>query len=275
MKGVAYQQDTGGEAASGKGTATKYIDPLADEKLCKRDVPLLKELGTNTIRTYAINPEADHDACMKLLEDAGIYVVADLGEPQLSINREEPHWDTPLFGRYKKVIDSLSKYPNTLGYFAGNEVTNSINNTAASAYVKAAIRDSKRYIKENHGSRWIGVGYASNDDTDIRVNIAHYFNCESQDESADFWGYNIYSWCGDSTMKESGYDKQAEFYRDYSIPVFFAEYGCNEPGGAEGREFQQTQALYSKPMSDVFSGGIVYMYFQEANDYGKHMHGAL
>ncbi|TQS33465.1 hypothetical protein Golomagni_06191 [Golovinomyces magnicellulatus] len=268
MKGVAYQQDTGAAAAAGTGIATKYIDPLADEKLCKRDVPLLKELGTNTIRTYAIDPDSNHDACMKLLEEAGIYVVADLGEPQLSINREEPHWDTPLFERYKKVVDALSKYDNVLGYFAGNEVTNSVNNTAASAFVKAAIRDTKKYIKEKHSSRWIGVGYASNDDEEIRVQIANYFNCDSEEESADFWGYNIYSWCGESTMQKSGYDDQADFYRNYSIPVFFAEYGCNDPGGAEGRKFQDAEVLYKKQMTDVFSGGIVYMYFQEDNDYG-------
>lgn len=206
---------------------------------------------------------------MKLLQDAGIYVVADLGEPQVSINRETPLWNTKLFDRYKSVVDELSKYPNVIGYFAGNEVTNDKNNTAASAYVKAAVRDTKRYIKEKHNSRWIGVGYASNDDEEIRVQIANYFNCDAEADSADFWGYNIYSWCGQSSMQRSGYDEQIKFYQNYSIPVFFAEYGCNDPGGAEGRIFEDAEVLYQKEMTSVFSGGIVYMYFQEANDYGK------
>ncbi|KGQ02777.1 1,3-beta-glucanosyltransferase gel4 [Beauveria bassiana D1-5] len=269
IKGVAYQQDSGaGGAGSISSAPTTYLDPLADKKSCERDVPLLKELGTNTIRTYAIDPEADHSFCMNLLQEAGIYVIADLGEPALSINREEPQWNTELFGRYQKVIDSLSPYSNVIGYFAGNEVTNAKNNTGASAYVKAAIRDSKKYIKEKHNSRWLGVGYATNDDTDIRTELSNYFNCDSQDDSADFWGYNIYSWCGDSTMQVSGYDKQAEFFSNYSIPVFFAEYGCNDGGGAEARIFTDTEALYSREMASVFSGGIVYMYFQEANDFG-------
>lgn len=271
MKGVAYQQEFG---AAGTGTTStgsnSYIDPLANKANCERDVPLLKELGTNTIRTYAIDPTANHDACMKLLQDAGIYVVADLSEPKLSINREEPKWTTDLLERYQKVVDSMSKYSNVIGYFAGNEVTNSKNNTAASAFVKAAVRDTKRYIKEKHNSRWIGVGYASNDDEDIRTDITNYFNCDKTEDSADYWGYNIYSWCGDkSSMKISGYDKQVEFFSNYSIPVFFAEYGCNDPGGAEARVFEDTEALYSSAMTGVFSGGIVYMYFQEANDYGK------
>ncbi|KAA8566393.1 hypothetical protein EYC84_008964 [Monilinia fructicola] len=51
IRGVAYQQDVNANSSS---TAT-YTDPLADEAGCKRDIPLLQELGTNTIRVYAIN----------------------------------------------------------------------------------------------------------------------------------------------------------------------------------------------------------------------------
>lgn len=266
MKGVAYQQES---AAAGETDTKKssYKDPLSNESNCKRDVPLLKELGTNTIRTYAIDPEADHDACMKLLNDAGIYVISDLSEPSISINRDDPQWNTELLKRYTDVVDSLASYSNVIGFFAGNEVSNNKTNTPASAYVKAAVRDTKKHISDK-GYRWLGVGYAANDDADIREDIADYFNCGEDDERIDYWGYNIYSWCGESDMKKSGYSTQAEFFKDYSVPVFFAEYGCNEPDGAAGRIFQETTALYSDEMTEVFSGGIVYMFHQEANDYG-------
>ncbi|KAK3308318.1 Glucanosyltransferase-domain-containing protein [Chaetomium strumarium] len=265
MRGVAYQQDS---AAAGASTgSTKYSDPLANEAACKRDVPLLKELRTNTIRTYAIDPTANHDACMKLLDDAGIYVVSDLSEPSLSINRDDPKWNVELYERYTSVVDALSNYTNVIGFFAGNEVTNNRTNTEASAYVKAAVRDTKAYIKANT-NRWLGVGYAANDDPDIRGDIAHYFNCGNETEAIDFWGYNIYSWCGESNMEDSGYTKQVEFFKNYSVPVFFAEYGCNLPNGAKGRIWEETTALYSDEMTDVISGGIVYMYHQEENDYG-------
>ncbi|KAI1044383.1 hypothetical protein LB504_013159 [Fusarium proliferatum] len=267
MKGVAYQQDT---AAAGQTNTkeTKYIDPLADEAACKRDIPLLKQLGTNIIRTYAINPKADHKACMKLLDDAGIYVISDLSEPSVSINRDDPKWDVELYERYIGVVDELGQYDNVVGFFAGNEVSNNVSNTQASAFVKAAVRDTKKHIKSKF-SRWLGVGYASNDDVDIREQIADYFNCGEDDSRIDYWGYNIYSWCGKSSMEDSGYTDQAKFFENYSVPVFFAEYGCNEPDGAAGRIFDETTALYEeKVMTEVFSGGIVYMYFQEANDYG-------
>ncbi|KAJ2968272.1 hypothetical protein NUW58_g10257 [Xylaria curta] len=270
MKGIAYQQ----EAGTGPGGAStgnkKYIDPLSDEKICKRDVPILEKLGINTIRTYAIDPEADHKACMKLLDDAGIYVIADLGEPALSINRDDPTWNVDLFNRYKGVIDNLAEYDNVIGFFSGNEVTNNATNTDASAYVKAATRDTKKYIadKMSKGGRWMGVGYAANDDAEIRIHMAQYFNCGDQEEAIDYWGYNIYSWCGKSSFEESGYDVQVKFFSNYSVPVFFAEYGCNTVGGAEGRLWDDTTALYSDKMTGVFSGGIVYMFHQEKNDYG-------
>lgn len=265
MKGIAYQQDVA--AAGGETTADTFLDPLADEEKCARDVPIMAAAGTNTIRTYAIDTSADHDACMKLLDEHGIYVVSDLSEPKTSINRDDPAWNVELFDRYKAVVDSLQKYSNVIGFFAGNEVSNNASNTGASAFVKAAVRDTKAYIAEK-GYRTMGVGYASNDDADIRVEISEYFNCDG-DSAIDFWGYNIYSWCGDdSSFTISGYDEQVEFFSNYSVPVFFAEYGCNTVGGAEGRVFDETEALYSDKMTDVFSGGIVYMYFQETNDYG-------
>lgn len=265
MMGIAYQEDVA--AAGGETTADTYFDPLADEKKCRRDIPLLKEAGTNTIRTYAIDPTADHTACMKLLDEAGIYVVSDLSEPKTSINRDDPSWDVNLYKRYTAVVDELQQFSNVIGFFAGNEVSNNASNTGASVFVKAAVRDTKKYIKDK-GYRPMGVGYAANDDKEIREQISEYFNCNG-DDAIDFWGYNIYSWCGsDSSFEISGYDKQVEFFSDYSVPVFFAEYGCNTVGGAEGRTFDDTEVLYTDKMTDVFSGGIVYMYFQETNDYG-------
>ncbi|KAI1822749.1 family 72 glycoside hydrolase [Xylaria intraflava] len=270
IKGIAYQQAAGIGPGGDSSGSDQYIDPLADEKICERDIPILQKLGVNTIRTYAVNPDSDHSACMKQLDDAGIYVISDLGEPGLSINRDSPAWNVDLFQRYQAVVDNLSKYDNVIGFFAGNEVTNNATNTGASAFVKAATRDTKKYIadKMSKGGRWMGVGYAANDDSEIRVNMAEYFNCGNQDEAIDYWGYNIYSWCGKSSYEESGYDVQVDFFSNYSVPVFFAEYGCNTVGGADGRLWDDTTALYSDKMTPVFSGGIVYMYFEEKNDYG-------
>ncbi|KAJ5112001.1 hypothetical protein N7532_000046 [Penicillium argentinense] len=251
LRGVAYQY-------------SNTEDPLADATACERDVPLMKELRTNVIRTYYINPDADHTKCMQLLSDAGIYLISDLSSPNVSINRADPEWQVSLYSRYTAVIDELQQYNNTIGFFAGNEISNTVATTDASAYVKASVRDMKSYIKQK-GYRSMGVGYATADVSNIRVNLANYLDCESDDQAIDFWGYNIYSWCGNSTYQESGYKARTEEFRNYTAPVFFAEYGCNE---VTPREFTEVKALYGDTMAEVWSGGIVYMYFQESNDYG-------
>ena len=204
---------------------------------------------------------------MQLLQAAGIYVIADLSAPNISINRDSPSWDQALYDRYTSVIDEMQQYSNTLGFFAGNEVSNNASNVDAIPFVKAAVRDMKSYIKQKK-YRPIGVGYAADDDPNIRVQLEDYLNCGPSDDSLDFFGYNIYSWCGGppkATFELSGYGDRTKELQGYPVPAFFAEYGCNK---VEPRLFDETLSLFSSNMTSVWSGGIVFMYFQETNNYG-------
>ena len=203
---------------------------------------------------------------MSLLADAGIYLIADLAAPNISITRDDPSWNDQLYARYTNVIDTLEKYDNVLGFFAGNEVANNASYVNAMPFVKAAVRDMKSYIKQK-GYREMGVGYAADDDASIRTPLRSYMNCGEVSEAVDFFGYNIYSWCGsDSDFKLSGYADRTKEFSDYSVPAFFAEYGCNKPSP---RVFDETLALYSSNMTGVWSGGIVYQYFQSENKFGN------
>ncbi|KAJ5710989.1 CAZyme family GH72 and CBM43 [Penicillium malachiteum] len=255
LRGVAYQQTA---------SSTDLNDPLANPTACKRDIPYMQELRTNVIRTYSINASADHSECMKLLAEAGIYVISDLSNSNDAIDRDDPTWETTLFAHYKEVVDELAQYNNTIGFFAGNEVMNSVGTTEAAPYVKASIRDIKAYISEK-GYRAMGVGYSTADVSSIRYELGDFLDCDTKAQSIDFLGYNIYSWCGDSTYEQSGYEARTEEFANYSVPVFFSEYGCN---AITPRKFTEVKALYGDTMSKVWSGGIVYEYFQETNDYG-------
>lgn len=257
MKGIAYQQQP-------SDTST-FTDPLIDSAACKRDLPYLLELQTNVLRVYSVNISENHDECMNLFAENGIYIIADLSEPALSISRTDPSWTVSLYDRYTSVVDMMQNYTNTLGFFAGNEVTNNNTNTNASPYVKAAIRDVKAYISDKN-YRSIPVGYSTNDDSATRGYLADYFTCGNTSVSADFYGINMYEWCGsDSTFSSSGYKDRTEEFSNFTVPVFFSEYGCNVPSP---RVFDEVTSLFSTNMTDVWSGGIVYMYFEEDNDYG-------
>ncbi|CAJ2505193.1 Uu.00g125870.m01.CDS01 [Anthostomella pinea] len=269
MMGVAYQENYSPNGTS--DSTTQYTDPLADGDKCKRDIPFMKQIFTNVIRVYAVDPTQDHDDCMEQLAAAGIYVLSDLSEPSISINSDDPEWNVPLYNRYTSVVSALAKYNNVIGFFAGNEVVSASNQTAAAAFVKAAVRDTKQFITSQKLRNTLGVGYATAD-VPSRDELAHYFACEPIDgekTSIDFWGYNVYSWCGDSSYSDSNYEERHTFFANYPVPVFFAEYGCNVgiTGGPTHRPFTEVGTLYGI-MADVFSGGLVYQWFQSDNNYG-------
>jgi len=104
-------------------------------------------------------------------------------------------------------------------------------------------------------SRSIAIGITTNDDALIREDLAAYLNCGNQSSAIDFYGYNLFSWCGDSSFMQSGWQQRAAAFENYSVPVFLAEYGCNV---FSPREFSQVPVLYGNRMTPVFSGGSVY-----------------
>ncbi|KAJ2752325.1 1 3-beta-glucanosyltransferase gel4 [Coemansia pectinata] len=254
VKGIDYQPDI---------TSTSAVrDPLADTAGCTRDLPFLKDLGVNAIRVYQTEPFGNHDKCMSMLADAGIYVMLDLSTPTETINRDTPSYDVDLLGYYQRKVDTFSKYDNVFAFLAGNEVTNAYNNTGASAYVKAALRDVKSYIKSKHLT--IPVGYATNDDADIRWQLQTYFDCGSISDRADFYGINLYEWCGPTaTFESSGYADVVKNFTSWDVPVLLTEYGCN---AIKPRTFPEIAAIYGSNMTSSFSGGFVYEYVEEPND---------
>ncbi|CAO3644654.1 unnamed protein product [Cunninghamella blakesleeana] len=255
IKGVAYQP---------RGDENNR-DPLADTNACTRDAELMKNLGMNVVRVYEINLDKDHDACMKAFEDAGLYLLLDIATPKNSVNRKTPEYDVKLYNAYKDTVAKFAKYPHVLGFIAGNEVTNDKTNTEASAFVKAVIRDMKTFLRKT-GARAIPVGYASNDDEFIRDDIKDYFVCgDTEDAKADFYGLNLYEWCGDSSFEKSGYSDRTKELENFGKPVFLSEYGCNL---VRPRPFSEVETLYGSQMTSVWSGGVAYEWSQENNEYG-------
>ncbi|KAL3486392.1 Glucanosyltransferase-domain-containing protein [Aspergillus germanicus] len=262
--GVDYQPG-GTSAVDGK------TDPLSERDACLRDAALMQRLGVNTIRIYNLAPDLNHDECVSIFNAAGIYMILDVNSPLYPgyIDRTAP-WETYTEEYYTQVfgiIEAFKDYPNTLAFFAGNEVINEDSVEQVPQYIRAVQRDMKEYIA-NHLDRPIPVGYSAADIRPILEDTLNYFMCEDEDyptSHSDFFGLNSYSWCGDADYESSGFDKLTDMMRDSTIPVFFSEYGCNE---VQPRQFTEVQAIYGAEMSQAFSGGLVYEYTQEENDYG-------
>ena len=214
---------------------------------------------------YTVDNSKNHDVCMGLLADAGIYLALDVNSPDYSINRNDPaaSYNDVYLQSVFATIDAFAKYDNTLLFFSGNEVINADNNTNCAPYVKATTRDMKQYIS-SQGYRSIPVGYSAADVESNRFEMASYMNCGTDDQRSDFFAFNDYSWCDPSSYTESGWSTKVEQYKAYSIPLFLSEYGCI----TNKRTFEEVVSLYGTQMTPVYSGGLVYEYSEEGSGYG-------
>lgn len=262
--GVDYQP--GGEAGYNPDAG---VDVLSNATHCKRDAALMQKLGINTLRVYNLDPTVNHDECMSIFNAVGIYAMLDVNSPFESLYREntEESYTEAYLTRIFGMVENFKAFPNLLGFFASNEVIDKLKTAEETPpFIRAVIRDLKNYIA-NHADRKIPVGYSAADVRDVLEDTWNYLQCSmggDDPSQSDFFGLNSYSWCGNSDLQKSGYGKLNALFSKSAIPVFFSEYGCNE---VQPRLFTEVPALYSDGMQD-FSGGLVYQWTQDENDYG-------
>ncbi|EPE07390.1 beta (1-3) glucanosyltransferase [Ophiostoma piceae UAMH 11346] len=259
IKGVAYQLSPD--------------DPLIDGDQCARDVELMKTLGVNTIRVYHVDATANHDSCMSALADAGIYTLIDLDTFTsyiLSPTVSGASWTQDQYDSYAAVIDAFAGYDNVLGFFVGNEVIAQASQSQAAPYIKAAAADMKAY-RDKKKYRNIPIGYSAADIAELRPMLQDYLTCGGKpEETIDFFSLNSYEWCDPSTYATSGYTNLEAMAKDYPVPIFFSETGCNTPGP---RTFDDQTAIFGPEMNADWSGSIIYEWIQEANNYGLITYG--
>jgi hypothetical protein len=234
------------------------------------DAEAMATLGTNSIRVYHVNPYANHDGCMKVFSDNGIYVWLDLDTFNTSIPQDTPTWTTEQFGAFTQVMDAFQQYDNLAGFWIGNEVINTLAGSPSAPFIKAAVADMKAYMTGKN-YRTIPIGYSAADIAQLRPALQNYLACgDDMDKSIDFYGLNSYEWCGSATYQTSGYDSLQAMSQGYNIPIFFSETGCNVGGP---RTFNDQAAIFGPEMGDTWSGSIIYEWVQESNDYGLVTYG--
>ncbi|THW03902.1 hypothetical protein D6D26_03134 [Aureobasidium pullulans] len=249
-------------------------DPIADDRIheLEQNISLLTELGINTLFIYFIDSQKPHDKAMKLLKQAGIYVVATVATPFNCINRANPYssYNSDNVIHFLRTAGIMSCYPNTLGLTAAHAVVNSHHSLRATPVIKAVIRDLKKYMiwsNKYNGTRILPVSYSAADVLNITrpQGFLEYLYLGDQASAVDFWMCKNYSWVGESSMAMSGWDSFLSRYEKFAIPAFLSEYGTNL---IRPRQFHETRALYSDPMTRVFSGGCVYDFAESPNGYG-------
>lgn len=228
-------------------------DPLVDTRQCTLDSNLMKTLGANSIRVYHVDPNANHDGCMKAFEDAGIYAFIDLDTFNSQIEQNDPHWNDTQLRAFQLVMDAFHKYDNVAGFFIGNEVLTTGAGSRAAPYVKAAARDLKAY-RNAKKYRNIPVGYSAADIASLRPMLQNYLACGSNaSEAHDFFALNAYEWCGETTYAVSGYAELTRNITSYNIPIFFSETGCNT---VRPRTFGDQAAIFGPEMAPYWSGSV-------------------
>lgn len=94
----------------------------------------------NTIRVYNLDPTSNHDECASIFNAAGIYMILDVNSPLANgaLDRTAP-WDSyndDYMQRVFGVIEAFKEFPNTLAFFAGNEVINEQSVLQVPAYIR-------------------------------------------------------------------------------------------------------------------------------------------
>ncbi len=182
-----------------------------------------------------------------------------------------PSWNQTQFDHYAAVMDAFATYTNVLGFFVGNEVIATNNESSAAPYIKAAAHDMKAYRKSKK-YRDIPVGYSAADIAELRPMLQDYLTCGGDDaDTIDFFSLNSYEWCDPSTYSTSGYTNLQSMAEGFPVPIFFSETGCNVPGP---RLFADQAAIFGPEMVNDWSGAIIYEWIQEANDYGLITYGS-
>jgi len=249
-------------------------DPLSDADICRRDAAVMQMAGSNTLRVYNLNPDLNHDECASIYNAAGIYMVLDVNSPlpNGSIDEDNPgnSYNPVYLNRTFAIVDNFRNYPNTLAFFSANELIHKDTSFKQDPpYIRAVTRDLHQYMRAR-GGRVVPVGYSAADVREVLADTLSYVSCsiqgEANDESkSDFIGVNGYSWCGATDWHTGQYDQLASIFGSSSIPVFFSEYGCNQ---VTPRSFNEVGTIYNPQQMPMFSGGLVYQYSEDVNNYG-------
>jgi M6 family metalloprotease-like protein len=229
-----------------------------------RDLPLLREMGANTIRLWSWNNTADHLDFLDKAYNNGIdpiYVIAGFWiNPGLIIDPN--YWNNvreEIKDNFRQMVAAHKNHPAILMWAIGNELNGPDMYAGKINYLFSLINEMAQVAHLEEGVNYHPVTTPLLDDSLINT-ISTY---DSSVPLLDIWGVNAYR--GNSF---------GSLFNDYeavsSKPLVILEYGIDAYDNVNQKEYQDVQAAYVEDLwneikanSDVCIGGSVMEYSDE------------
>ena len=158
-----------------------------------------------------IDNSKSHTEAMKMLEEAGIYVLAvsftasldpyslltysttqKISTPRMCIIRNTPYesYKAETMNSFFQTVDIMTQYPNVLGILAAHLLINNDASKYCAPVISAVVRDLKRYMKLRNdifGQRILPVGYGGATTNDRDRAVVNYLSSGDDQHRIDFW----------------------------------------------------------------------------------------
>lgn len=258
-----YQLQVNGQPFFAKGTCYSPVpwggnpnwQPYGDfftppwNAIWERDLPLLRSLHMNVLRTYNINHQTgDHTAFLDACYNGGqepVYVLVGFG-PLNDVGLYDPP-NPSKFSQVKEqfseTVKAIGSHPAVLGFIVGNEVNNA--DTIASPSFWSNIEELCQSVHEEAPGKLSLLSLV--DDSMKSVSLGE---ASGSLKSLDIWGINSYR--GNSSATTANFDNLWSTYQSATAqskrPLLLTEWGApassHQPNrsGTDGGQLQFDQA---------------------------------
>lgn len=267
IKGVGYSPVPIGDDPE---TTPPYGDYFTSDysSIYDRDLPLLRDMGANTIHLWVWDNTADHLAFLDKAYNDGvnpIYVIAGFWiNPSLDIDPTSPsNVRGQLKAQFREMVAIHKNHPAILMWAIGSDLNASSMYGNHLDHLFSLINELATESHVEEGSNYHPVTTALADINLINTILNH----DASVPALDVWGANVYRGNTFGTLF-------ADFYAASTKPLAILEYGIDSYDNTHGDEYEKIgtpyQADYAETLwkeieanADTCIGGSIMAYSDE------------
>lgn len=234
VNGLPYEIRGVGYAPTPIGEWPGQTDIYGNAAILARDVPLIRAMNANTIRTWAQPGDATLLSSFYFGGSQPVRTIVGFWVPVSGLDYDDPAVIGEYENRFRDLVNQFKFHPGLLAWGLGNELDIHNDGEALAGWFRLANRLAHAAYEEEGSSyhptilinaRFEGVGDMLLDGDDASLNWI------------DMWGFNTYF----------GEDAHCYFdlYRQLTDkPMMFTEFGIDACDDRTGAEYQNTQAAW-------------------------------